>query len=275
MVTMGIVYGLAVGLVLGLTGAGGGILAVPALVLGLGWSTQSATPVALLAVGLAAALGAADGLKKGLVRWKAAILMATLGIAFSPMGVGIAHHLSQRVLMTLFALAMFIASARLLWPQGPQAAGTGDVGADALAGAEKNCTLNPATGKLTWTRRCLATLSCIGAFSGLLTGMLGVGGGFLIVPAFKQWTDIKVHGIVATSLFVIAMVSIGTTANALRSGAQLGMAGTWFISAAVLGMLGGRVVAPKLPARMLQTCFALLCIAVGFGMLYRTWTSLP
>ena len=269
-----ILYGLAVGIVLGLTGAGGGILAVPALVLGLGWTPQSATPVALLAVGLAATLGAADGLKKGLVRWRAAILMATLGILFSPVGITIAHHLSQRILMTLFALAMFTASARLLWPQRQEKKTTGDISSDAMAEAEKNCTLNASTGRLLWSRRCAATLSCIGSLSGLLTGMLGVGGGFLIVPAFKQWTDIKIHGIVATSLFVIAMVSVSTTMNALLSGAQLGLAGGMFIAAAILGMLGGRLVAPRLHARMLQTSFSLLSIAVGVAMLHQTWSNL-
>ncbi|NNG63019.1 TSUP family transporter, partial [Pseudomonas fragi] len=61
-----IVLGVLVGLLLGLTGAGGGILAIPALTLGLGWSLLEATPVALLAVGIAAAVGALDGLRKGL-----------------------------------------------------------------------------------------------------------------------------------------------------------------------------------------------------------------
>jgi len=71
-------YGLGVGLALGMTG-GGGVLAVPALVLGLGYSLPEAAPVALVAVGVSAFLGGLDGLRRGLVRYKAALLMALGG----------------------------------------------------------------------------------------------------------------------------------------------------------------------------------------------------
>ena len=146
---LGIFLGMAIGIVLGLTGAGGGILAVPALVIGLGWSLQQATPVALLAVGLAAALGAIDGLRHHLVRWRAGLLMASLGIVFSPLGVHVAHELPQRTLMTLFAVAMFASSARLLLQkQGADSEGAG------ITTLDKNCMLNPQTGRLRWTRRC-------------------------------------------------------------------------------------------------------------------------
>jgi uncharacterized membrane protein YfcA len=71
-----LILGALVGAVLGLTGAGGGILAVPALVVGFGWTMQQATPVALIAVAGSAAVGAIEGLRRGLVRYKAAVLMA-------------------------------------------------------------------------------------------------------------------------------------------------------------------------------------------------------
>ena len=85
-----ILLGVLAGVVLGLTGAGGGILAIPALTLGVGWTLAQATPVALLAVGTAAALGALDGLRKGLVRYKAAALMALVGSITSPVGLYLA-----------------------------------------------------------------------------------------------------------------------------------------------------------------------------------------
>ncbi|SFC72629.1 hypothetical protein SAMN05216344_13525 [Polaromonas sp. OV174] len=266
-----LVYGAVVGLVLGLTGAGGGILAVPALVLGMGWPPQAATPVALLAVGFSAALGAFDGLRKGLVRWRAALLMASLGICFSPLGVWIAHALPQPVLMTLFAAAMFFAAARLLRQNLRGASPSGNLPAEAISAAEKNCVLDPSSGRLRWTSRCAATLSCIGSCSGLLTGMLGVGGGFLIVPAFRQWTDIRMHGVVATSLLVIALVSLGATVSALHAGAQVGSAGLVFILAAMTGMLAGRQLAPRVRSEILQISFASLSIAVAVALLYRTW----
>lgn len=270
--TVAVFYGLGVGLVLGLTGAGGGILAVPALVLGMGWQPHAAVPVALLAVGLSAGLGAIDGLRKSLVRWRAALLVAGLGVALAPLGVKIAQALPQTVLMTLFAAAMFIASGRLLLRGGSGKAPTGDMPAAAISAAEKNCILNSSTGRLRWTARCAATLACIGSLSGLLTGMLGVGGGFLIVPAFTQWTDLRMHGIVATSLLVIALVSMSAAVSALRTGAQVGPTGFVFVSAAMAGMFIGRAVLPKLPGRVLQTGFAVLSIAVALALLYRTWS---
>jgi len=255
--SLAILFGLAIGMVLGLTGAGGGILAVPALVLGLGWSMPQATPVALLAVGLAAAVGAADGLRKGQVRWRAALLMAAMGIALAPFGVRLSHMLPHTVLMVLFALAMFAASARLV-----------EDGAG-LSSLNKNCMLAPQTGRLNWTRSCAMTLAAIGAMSGLLTGMLGVGGGFLIVPAFRQWTNIRMHGIVATSLLVVALVSLGATLSALHAGAQVNATGALFIAAVVAGMSGGRMAAPRLPARHLQRGFAMLSIVVALYLLLR------
>ena len=106
---------MAIGAVLGLSGAGDGNLAVPALVLGLHWTLPQATPEALLAVGLAAALGAADGLLRRLVRWRAALLMAVLGVAISPIGVRAAHALPATLLTALFAAAMLASSARLIF----------------------------------------------------------------------------------------------------------------------------------------------------------------
>lgn len=259
-------FGLAIGLVLGLTGAGGGILAVPALVIGLGMTLPEATPVALLAVGLAAAVGAADGLRKGLVRWRAALLMAALGVLLSPWGVHAAHVLPPKILMTLLATAMLAASARMLVGSGLSKGSPNE-----LPGLDKNCMINPETGRLRWTTRCTITLASLGSVSGFLTGMLGVGGGFLIVPAFQQWTDIRMHGIVATSLMVVALVSLGATASALMSGTQLTAIGFAFIALAVVGMVCGRLAAPLMPGRRLQIGFAMLSIAVAIFLLVKSW----
>ena len=111
-ITIGIL-GICIGAVLGLTGAGGGMLAVPALVAVLGWTIQQATPVALIAVAASAAIGAIDGLKRGLVRYKAAILMVLIGAPFTAIGVRVAAQLPQHWLMILFALVMLIAATRL------------------------------------------------------------------------------------------------------------------------------------------------------------------
>src|SRR3546814_4068765 len=89
--------GALIGLVMGMTGAGGGILAVPALVVGLGFSMTAATPVALMAVGISAMVGALDGLSKKIVRYKAAALMAVLGSMMSHAGIHLTDRKSTRL----------------------------------------------------------------------------------------------------------------------------------------------------------------------------------
>jgi uncharacterized membrane protein YfcA len=96
-----------------------------------------------------------------------------------------------------------------------------------------------------------------------------VGGGCLSVPAFKQWTNIRMHGIVATSLLVVALVSLGATLSALHAGAHVDATGGLFIAAVVAGMTGGRAAAPRLPARHLQRGFAVLSMVVALYLLLR------
>lgn len=266
--TLGLLYGFGVGALLGLTGAGGGILAVPALVLGLGYDPRAAAPVALLAVGISASLGAMDGLRRRIVRWRAGLVIAAVGLACTPVGSGIARELPAAVVLSMFACLMLYIATRLL----VQMRGRPE-SVPREQSRLKNCMLHPADGRFRWTRRCAATLTGIGGACGLMTGMLGVGGGFVIVPAFKQWTNVQFHSIVATSLFVVSLVAMGAAAASLASGAQIGQTGLFFVVASVCGMCAGRVLAPRLSARMVQTSFALLAASVALLMLHRAWLA--
>ena len=257
---LALVFGGLIGIVLGLTGAGGGILAVPALVLGLGWPMTQAAPVALLAVGASAAVGALDGLRKGIVRWRAALLMALLGALFTPLGLLVAHRLPERLLMGLFCMVLLVVAWRM-FSQSREHACVGS-GVD-HSWQHKNCMLNDQTGRLNWTLQCSLTLAAVGACCGFLTGLLGVGGGFLLVPAFRQLTDIRVHGIVATSLMVIALVSAMAIVGALHAGVRIPLEGGYFIAASVVGMVVGRALSAKVPAQVLQVGFAGLCVGVA------------
>jgi uncharacterized membrane protein YfcA len=259
-----ILLGMVVGVVLGLTGAGGGILAIPALTLGLGWTLVQATPVALLAVGTAAALGALDGLRKGLVRYKAAALMAIVGSMTSPIGLYLARQIPSRALVLMFSGVMMFVSLRMFL----QARADAREGSSAGA-IEKNCMLNPSTGRLTWNARCSMTLVSIGATSGLLTGLLSVGGGFLIVPAFRKFSDVRIHAVVSTSLMVVALVSLGTLGNLMSQGVSLSSEGVMFIVATLAGMFAGRLMAPRISAQWLQQGFAALCAVIGLLMLAK------
>lgn len=262
-------FGVVMGLVLGLTGAGGGILAVPALVLGLGLTMTQAAPVALFAVGSAAAVGAIDGLRHGLVRYRAALLIALLGAIFSPVGIYFAHQLPEKILMILFSLLMVMVAWRMLrrerQEEGPSDHGHANWG-------QKNCMLDQQTGRFSWTAKCTATLAALGAVTGVVSGLLGVGGGFLIVPAFKQLTDVQMRGIVATSLMVISLISAIGVIGAFHAGVRIDALGVAFIVASVVGMIAGRQLSARVPARALQIGFASVCVVVAAYMLFRAAT---
>jgi len=270
--SLGLLYGLGVGALLGLTGAGGGILAIPALVLGMGYDPRAAAPVALLAVGISASLAAIGGLRQKLVRWRAGLLMATAGLALTPVGVKLARALPASFLLTLFACLMLYVAGRMLRQQSRPPSALARVDAHAKVSAAR-CALEPSNGRFRWTARCAVTLAGIGSACGLMTGMLGVGGGFVIVPAFKQWTDVQPHGTVATSLFVIALLTMGAAATSFAVGARLDQAGVLFVLGAAGGMVIGRKLSPGLSARTIQTSFALLAIAVAMTLLYRAWAT--
>lgn len=258
-------FGVIMGLVLGLTGAGGGILGVPALVLGLGWSMTQAAPVALFAVGAAAAVGAVDGLRHGLVRYRAALLIALLGALFSPLGVFLAHQMPEKILMVLFGLLMVLVAWRML--RRDREPGPSDHGA--ASWGQKNCMLDQHTGRFDWTAKCTVTLASLGAVTGVVSGLLGVGGGFLIVPAFKQLTDVQMRGIVATSLMVISLISAIGVAGAFHAGVTIDAMGMAFIAASIVGMLLGRTLSARVPARVLQVGFASICLVVAVLMVLK------
>jgi uncharacterized membrane protein YfcA len=255
-----LVLGAIVGAVLGLTGAGGGILAVPALVAGMGWPMQQATPVALVAVAGSAAIGALEAFRQRLVRYRAALFMAAVGVPLTSLGVRLAHALPQRVLLALFATVMLVVAGRLL--------------SQALRRGRPNQAesrfrvghINPNTGRLVWSWTTGIALAATGALTGLMTGLLGVGGGFIIVPMLRKVTNVSMHGIVATSLMVIALVGSGGAVATVLHGAPLPLELTlWFGLATAAGMVAGRLASHRLSALHVQVGFGgvLICVALG------------
>ncbi len=143
--------GLLVGLVLALTGAGGGILTVPLLIFVVGLELHQAAPIGLMAVGLAAWVGAVIGLRDGIVRYKAA-LMACCGVLLAPVGVWLAARVEHDVLAVVFALVMFWVAFRAF-----RRPPNDDSNPRAVP-----CRLNPQTGRFHWTSRCAATVAASG-----------------------------------------------------------------------------------------------------------------
>ena len=265
--TLVIVLGIFIGAIMGLTGAGGGILAVPVIVAGMHWTMQQAAPVALIAVAAGAAVGAIDGFKHGLVRYKAAMLMAICGVPITRLGQQWAHVLPQFVLMGGFALLMLAVSWRF-YKESQQTHLTSKEDALRLAFISSD------TGKFIWTPIAALILAGIGMMTGLMTGLLGVGGGFLIVPLMRRFTHLAVPGIVATSLFVIMLVGSGGVVNALLAGAELPVVETSsFVGAMICGMLIGRRVSRKLQPWQVQRGFAALLSLVSAYMLFKAYLN--
>jgi uncharacterized protein len=255
------IIGVCIGAVLGLTGAGGGMLAVPALVVGLGWTIQQSTPVALIAVALSAAIGAIDGLKRGLVRYKAAILMVMIGAPCTALGVRVAAALPQRWLLILFAIVMLIAAARLFMRS--RQTDTSTIEPERLWGR-----IDPKTGRFQWCWGTAFLISGIGAAAGFMTGLLGVGGGFIIVPLLRRFTNVAMQGVVATSLMVIALVGSAGVVSAIAHGVVVPMQATAvFALAAAVGMLVGRKLASHVSEKAVQLAFAGVLVVVAVGIL--------
>lgn len=251
--------GVLVGLVMGLTGAGGGILAVPALVFALGLPLAEAAPVALFAVAGAAFLGAAQGLRKRLVRYRAASFMAAIGASVSPLGLWLAGVAPERVLLAVFAAIMVFVSVRMFR------------GAHLEHGQDPTVPLrvNRDTGRLRWTPRTALALAAIAAASGLLTGLFGVGGGFVIVPALRRWSDLAMADIVATSLAVIALVSTASLLASVSTRTPPLALVAPFVAGAAVGMLAGSAGSRRLPPALLQRIFAAVTFAAAIALLVR------
>ena len=259
-----LILGILVGAVLGLTGAGGGILAVPVLVAGMGWPMQQATPVALVAVVGGAVIGALEGLRKKLVRYKAAILIAISGVPFTAVGLHIAQITPQRWLMGIFGIVMLIVAVRLLMRKPDSVA----MSLETTPGTVGR--INPQTGRFQWSWGTALLLGSIGALTGLLTGLLGVGGGFVIVPMLRRFTNVSMQGVVATSLMVIALVGTGGIVSALVYGAVMPLKATvLFALATAIGMIAGRQMASRLSGQQVQRGFAAVLIIVAMSLVTR------
>ncbi len=262
---MAFAIGIPVGLIMGLTGAGGGMLALSALVLLLDWNMQIATPVALMAVTAGAYIGGIDGLRKKLVRYRAALLMALTGAPMAVAGVYVARMVSQKWLMFCFALVLIWVATRLikqnrLLPKDEEE-------------RQVLARLNPVTGRFDWVMNTVSVIASIGGTAGFMTGLLGVGGGFVIVPLLRHYSNISMHAAVATSLLVIALVGTVGVSTALLNGVSIPVEFTaQFIVATIIGMLAGRRLVALLSARTVQKIFAILLLLVAVGMLVKAAT---
>ncbi|MFF9125438.1 sulfite exporter TauE/SafE family protein [Streptomyces sp. NPDC014889] len=233
--------GAVVGLALGALGGGGSVLAVPALIYLLGFTPVAATTASLVVVTVTSATALVAHARDGQVRWRTGLLFAAAGAGPAVLGGAVAGRLPDAVLTAAFALVAAVAAARMLRPRpAPEADRPVRHGRAAAAGAGL----------------------------GAVTGVLGVGGGFLAVPALVGVLSLRMRAAVGTSLLVITVNSLA--ALGLRAGTVDGL--DWaviapFAGAAVLAAWDGRRLAAKVSGPVLQRIFAVALLAVAAFML--------
>jgi hypothetical protein len=249
-----LVLGLVIGALLGLLGGGGSILAVPALVYGVGQPLSVAVPTSLLVVGISSATAVLPRLRQ--VQWRLAAIFGAAGAIAAFAGTAVNRLLDPSIVLLGFAAVMVIAAVRML-------RSSDDVGGScALPG-----------GGVNW-RSCLPKAAASGVVVGFLTGLFGVGGGFLIIPALTLLLGLPMLTATATSLIVIVINSAaGFTAHLGDANLDLQTAAA-FTGAAVLGSLAAGQLAPGLPSQKLRRWFAYLVLAVAVYVAIQATLSL-
>lgn len=277
MLTEAICLGAVIGIFLGALGGGGGVLVVPALVYVLGQSGQEATTGSIVIVGLTAAAGAVARLRGGLVNWKIGLAFGVIGIPAAYVGTLLNHHVPQRTLLLAFAgltlaaaLAMFLGtrSSGDSVDQGDGVRGAARPAVPAVPSARSDAgatllTAEPVTRDRERRSVLVAKVVVCGLAVGFLTGFLGVGGGFLVVPALVIALRMPMNFAVGTSLMIIAVNSVSSLV------ARVGVAHfDWkvlvpFTLAAILASVGGKRIADQLSGEVLTRAFAVLLLMVG------------
>lgn len=253
-----IALGLLIGAGLGALGGGGSILTVPALVYLLGESAQQATTGSLVIVGVTSLVGALGHARSGHVRWAAGAAFGVTGIAASWAGTALNRSVDPNVLMLAFAALMLVSAAGMI--------------RRARRNTPTDDRHDTATTKFSATR--IAKFVAAGLLVGFLTGFLGVGGGFVIVPALVMALDFPMATAVGTSLLVITINSV--TALAARAGhAEFDLSIIVpFTAAAILGSLIGTRAAARTPQATLTRAFAALLVLVAAYVAVRSAITL-
>ncbi|MFF0540567.1 sulfite exporter TauE/SafE family protein [Streptomyces coelicoflavus] len=239
-IVLALIAGAVVGLALGALGGGGSVLTVPALIYLLGFSPSAATTASLIIVAATSATALYAHARDGHVAWKVGSLFAAAGIIPAYLAGAAAGRVPEAVLTVAFAMIAALAAVRMLRPSADRPAGR--IRSGKAAGA--------------------------GAGLGAVTGFLGVGGGFLAVPALVSVLGLTMRRAVGTSLLVITVNSLA--ALVARAGTDGGL--DWaligpFTGAAILGAWDGKRLSTKVSGNRLQKVFAGVLLAVAAFML--------
>lgn len=243
--TLALLGAVGIGLSLGLTGAGGSILTLPVLVYLAGVPPKQAVGLSLLIVGVSALAGAWQRSRAGEVHSKAAGMFVLSGAAGAVFGSRLTHLLTPAGLMLSFAALMIVVALRML------------AAPPSETRPAPEC--EPA--------RCLSA----GLGVGVLTGFLGVGGGFLLMPALMKFARLPLRVATGTSLAVIACNSAAGFLSHLRDAPVPWTMAAVFSAIAVLGVWAGGGISSRLPEKSLKRAFAVLVLLTAGFVVWRTF----
>lgn len=245
---------LVVGLLLGMLGGGGSVLTVPLLVYGLELEAKAAIATSLVVVGGTSLIAMIPHAVHGRVRWGTGILFGLAGMAGAFGGGRAAAYIPSGILLLLFA-AIMIATAMAM-----------------LRGRRQRCELKTLP---TGRRKRLPVFQILfdGLLVGALTGLVGAGGGFLVVPALVLLGGLPMHAAIGTSLLVLSMKSAAALAGYITHVAIDWRLAALVTGAAIAGSLVGGVLARRLPATQLRRGFAVFVLLVAVYLVYRELTA--
>lgn len=245
-----IVGAMMIGLTLGLTGAGGSIVTLPVLVYLGGIAPGDAVPLSLFVVGAAALTGALHRWRRGEICLTSSAVFALSGMAGAAFGATLTPLVGPPVLMATFAVLMLIVAVFMMLPR-------------------KNPT--PTNRPPKQTPSSFPTRALAGGLVGVLTGFIGVGGGFLLVPALLKFGRLDLRQALGTSLAIISFNCLaGFLAHIGTSKIDWPVA-FLFASLASLGILAGTRLAGLIPPHRLRQGFAVMVMLIGLSVL---WSSL-
>jgi uncharacterized membrane protein YfcA len=245
-----VAFGLAIGLLLGLLGGGGAILAVPVLVYVLGQSVSEATTTSLLVVGATALVGAFDHAGRGRVRFRLAFAIGAGAVVGALVGTVLNRLASPHAILYLFSFVLLVAAYATVRRR------------------DEPRERAPRADNL-WLWALPAGLGI-----GVLTGFFGVGGGFLVVPVLVAVFALPMQDAVGTSLLVIVIASAAGLAAHLSTGSIDWPVAVTFAGAGIVGALAGSRLSARVPERRLREAFALLVVAVAAFLFVWNATAL-
>ncbi|MGR9052801.1 MAG: sulfite exporter TauE/SafE family protein [Gammaproteobacteria bacterium] len=246
-----IVLATIIGILLGLLGGGGSILTVPVLVYVAGLSAKNAVVTSLVVVGITSLIAVVNHARSGFVCWKTGFTFGAAGMFGAFAGGRSAAFLPDPVLLVLFGIVMVASAAAM------------------IKGTPANRRQPPLKNDLCPINLPVAAILFDGFVVGFVTGLVGVGGGFLLVPALNLLAGLPMHAAIGTSLFIIVLQSGAALlghANHMQLDPVLVSTVTGF---AIAGSLIGSLASAKINARHLKKGFGLFVLCLGGYLLYR------